>query len=158
MIVSLIINKFLYSIAGGIFSGAAGIGALSAGVVGCCRVLGDGFVLANLRALAALDADIGLCAVTLGNDPDTAVILVELLVEGGGAGADAFQAGHARNVLLDGELLHGRNLLLLYAGRQTKSPGPEENPLSLEKRRLPAHSIFNAGPLYMVYPQIAILF
>ena len=55
-------------------------------------VLGDGIVLTGLHALAALDADIGLCtAILAGDDTDAAVVLVELLVERSGAGADTGQ-------------------------------------------------------------------
>ena len=66
-------------------------------------VLGDGIVLTGLHALAALDADIGLCtAVLAGDDTDAAVVLVELLVERSGAGADTGQTRHAGRVLLHG--------------------------------------------------------
>ena len=52
-------------------------------------VLGDGTGLADLSALAALDAGHGLSACALGNDLDAAQIRVEFFVESVGAGTDA---------------------------------------------------------------------
>ena len=77
-------------------------------------VLGDGLMLTSLHALAALDADIGLGSVALGNDTDAAEILIKLLIEGGGASLDALQASHAFCAFFNSELLHKRTLLYRY--------------------------------------------
>ena len=69
-------------------------------------ILGDGVVLAGLHALAALDADIGLGTVTLGQDLNAGIVLVELLIKGLRAGTDTLQACHAGNIFLNRELLH----------------------------------------------------
>ena len=58
-------------------------------------VLGDGTVLADLSALTALDADIGLCTGALGHNLNAAQIGVEFLIKSSRAGTDTFQAGHA---------------------------------------------------------------
>ena len=44
-------------------------------------ILGNGLVLTGAGALAALDAGIGLGAVSLGDNADTGVVLVELLIK-----------------------------------------------------------------------------
>ena len=77
-------------------------------------VLGDGLMLTSLHALAALDADIGLGSVALGNDTDAAEILVKFLIESGGTSLDALQASHALCALFNNELLHKRILLYRY--------------------------------------------
>ena len=71
-------------------------------------ILGDGFMLADLHALAALDADTGLGTGALGNDLDAAQVGIEFFIESVGAGTDALQAGHALSILLDSKLLHCR--------------------------------------------------
>ena len=74
-------------------------------------VLGDSAVLTDLHALAALDADVGLGVIALGNDLDAGQIGIKLLVESGGAGLDTLQASHALLALLDSQLLHIYSLL-----------------------------------------------
>ena len=74
-------------------------------------ILSDSAVLTDLHALAALDADVGLCIVALCNDLDAGQIGIKLLVESGGAGLDTLQASHALLALLDSQLLHIYSLL-----------------------------------------------
>ena len=69
-------------------------------------ILRDCLMLANLHALAALDADIGLSACALGNDLDAAQIRIELLVESSRTSLDALQTCHALGTLFNSELLH----------------------------------------------------
>ena len=69
-------------------------------------VLGNGFMLAGLHALAALDADIGLCRTVLGNDLNAAQIGIEFLVESIGTGTDALQTCHALGIFLNSKLFH----------------------------------------------------
>ena len=76
---------------------------------GLC-ILGDGTVLTDLHALAALNADIGLCSIALGNDLDAAQIRIKFLIESVGTCTDALQACHALLILLNSELLHNREL------------------------------------------------
>ena len=64
-------------------------------------ILRNRAMLTGFHTLATLDAHIGLCTSTLGNDLDTAVILVKLLIESHGAGPDTFQAGHTLGILFD---------------------------------------------------------
>ena len=72
-------------------------------------VLGDGLVLTGAHALAALDADVGLGSIALGNDADAAEILIKLLIECFGAGLNALQAGHTFGIFLNNELLHKKD-------------------------------------------------
>ena len=69
-------------------------------------ILGDGFMLAGLHALAALDADIGLSAGALGKNLDAGIVLMEFLVKSFGASADALQTSHTFYIFLNSELLH----------------------------------------------------
>jgi hypothetical protein len=71
-------------------------------------VLGNGLMLTAAHALAALNADVGFCSIALGNDADAGQILIELLIECLGAGADTSQACHAFGILLNNELLHNK--------------------------------------------------
>ena len=74
-------------------------------------VLGNGIMLADLHALTALDANIGLCtAVFAGNDLDAAQIRIKLLIKRLGTGTDTFQASHALRIFVNHELLHNREL------------------------------------------------
>ena len=75
-------------------------------------VLGDGTMLAGLHALAALNADHGLCvAILTGNDLDAGVHGIVLLVKGRRAGLSTLQTCHALGIFLNGELLHTESLL-----------------------------------------------
>ena len=76
-------------------------------------VLGDGLVLTDLHALAALNADIGLGGTVLLNDVDAAQGNVINLIESLGTGLDTLQASHAFCALLNSELLHKRTLLYI---------------------------------------------
>ena len=65
-------------------------------------ILGDGAMLAGAHALAALDADIGLCfAVLAGNDLDAGIDGIGFLIERFGASLSALQASHAFGILLN---------------------------------------------------------
>ena len=77
-------------------------------------VLGDGAVLTDLGALAALDASLRLGTGALGNDLDAAEILMELLIECVRAGTDTLEACHAFGIFLDSELLHNENSPFMY--------------------------------------------
>ena len=77
-------------------------------------ILGNGTGLTDLHALTALDADIGLCAGTLGNDTDAGQVLIELLIKCSRASTDALQASHALYIFLNCELLHKRTLLFNF--------------------------------------------
>ena len=98
----------------------AGLGALAAAdalllvdhVNTGLGVLGNGLMLADAHALAALDADIGLGAGTLGNDPDAGQIFIEFLIESFGAGSNTLQTCHAFSIFLNGELLHNQKFSL----------------------------------------------
>ena len=74
-------------------------------------VLSDGLVLTDLHALAALNADIGLCSTVLLNDVDAAQSHIINLVESLRTGLDTLQASHAFCALNNSELLHKRTLL-----------------------------------------------
>ena len=74
-------------------------------------ILGNGLVFADLHALAALDADVGLCCIALCDDADAGQILVKLLIECLGASLNALQASHALLALLDSQLFHMYSLL-----------------------------------------------
>ena len=76
-------------------------------------VLGNCAMLADLHALAALDADIGLCTGTLSDDLDAGKIRIKLLVESLGASFHALQASHTLSGFIDSELLHTDNSPLL---------------------------------------------
>ncbi len=69
-------------------------------------ILGNGLMRTGLHALAALDADIGLCAGSLRNDLDAGIIGIELLIERLGAGTHALQTSHTFGIFLNSELLH----------------------------------------------------
>ena len=64
-------------------------------------ILGDGIMLAGAHALAALDAGIGLCNVTLGNNLNAAQAGIEFLIESFGAGLDTLQTCHTLGTLLN---------------------------------------------------------
>ena len=74
-------------------------------------VLGDGLVLTDLHALAALDADHGLGSAVLLNDVDAAQGNVIDLIESLGTGLGTLQASHAFCAFYNSELLHKRTLL-----------------------------------------------
>ena len=75
-------------------------------------ILGDGTGLADLHALAALDADHGLRAAVLAlDDLDAGLGDIIDLVECLGAGLYTLQTGHALGALLDRQLLHRIDLL-----------------------------------------------
>ena len=69
-------------------------------------ILSNGTGLANLHALTALDADIGLCATALCNHTDAGQILVEFLIKCVGAGLNTFKASHALAILINNQFLH----------------------------------------------------
>ena len=69
-------------------------------------ILGDSTELADLGALAALDAGHRLGTVALGNDLNAGKIRIKLLVEGHGTCPDALKTCHAFTVLFNGKLLH----------------------------------------------------
>ena len=69
-------------------------------------VLGDCLVLTGAHALAALDTDIGLGTVALGNDLNAAEGHIIFLIEGFRTGLDTLQAGHAFGILLNSKFLH----------------------------------------------------
>ena len=77
-------------------------------------VLGNSLMLADLHALAALDADVGLGSIALGNDLDAAEIGIKFLIESFGAGLDALQASHTFGTLFNSELLHNRELSFIF--------------------------------------------
>ena len=77
-------------------------------------ILGDCTGLANLSALAALDAGHGLGAGTLGDDADAGQIFIKGLVESIGAGANALQTCHALSTLLNHQLLHNKETLSFH--------------------------------------------
>ena len=77
-------------------------------------ILGNCLMLTGLHALATLDANIGLGAVTLGNDLDAGIVLMKFLVEGLGTSTDALQASHTGNVFLNREFLHSRGFSFMY--------------------------------------------
>ena len=83
-------------------------------------VLGDSTGLANLLALAALDADHGLGAGALCDNAQAGQILVKFLIECLGASTDALQTGHALKILLYSKLLH--NMYSLFLSSQAVSP------------------------------------
>ena len=76
-------------------------------------VLGDGLVFTDLHALAALDADHGLCFALLVYDLDAGQILMELLIESGGTCVNTLQTCHALSALFNCKLLHSKNPLYL---------------------------------------------
>ena len=69
-------------------------------------VLSDSAGLADLFALAALDAGHGLSAGTLCNDLDAGQVFVEFLEEGSGTSTDTLQACHALYILFNSKLFH----------------------------------------------------
>ena len=69
-------------------------------------ILGDCLMLADLHALTALDADIGLCSIALGDDLDAGQIRIKLLVESFGTSLNALQTSHTLGTLFNSELLH----------------------------------------------------
>ena len=69
-------------------------------------ILGDCSSLTDLSALAALDAGHGLCSAILIHNADAAQILMEFLIKGFGASANALQASHTFYIFLNGKLLH----------------------------------------------------
>ena len=69
-------------------------------------ILGNCLMFANLHALTALNADIGLCSIALCYNTDAGQVLIELLVKCFGAGLNTLQTGHAGFIFLNGELLH----------------------------------------------------
>ena len=71
-------------------------------------ILGDCASLTDLSALAALDAGHGLCSAILINNADAAQILMEFLIKGFGASANALQASHTFRTLFNHKLLHNR--------------------------------------------------
>ena len=76
-------------------------------------ILSDGFVLTCLHALAALDANIGLCAGALGNDLDAAQGDIIHLIESFRASLNTLQTSHTFTILFNNELLHKRILLCI---------------------------------------------
>ena len=73
-------------------------------------ILSDCIMFAGTHALAALDADIGLGLVALGNDLDAGQCDIKFLVEGFGAGLHTLQTCHTFGTLFNSELLHSREL------------------------------------------------
>ena len=79
-------------------------------------ILSNGLMLTDLHALAALDADIGLGTLTLCNDLQARVILMEFLIKCFGASPDTLQTSHAGDIFLNRELLHNRgSSYILYS-------------------------------------------
>ena len=74
-------------------------------------VLGDGLVLTDRGALAALDADHGLGRTLEFDDLDAGLVRIKFLVEGVGTCADAFQTCHTGGALFDSEFLHDNSPL-----------------------------------------------
>ena len=72
-------------------------------------ILGDGTVLTDLHALAALDTSHGLSLASLvGTNLDGAEGDIEFLIEGFGTSLNTLQASHALFIFLDGEFFHKR--------------------------------------------------
>ena len=71
-------------------------------------VLSNGLMLTDLHALAALNTNIGLGSIALGDDLNAGQIGIELLVESLGAGLNTLQTCHTFGIFLNGELLHGK--------------------------------------------------
>ena len=79
-------------------------------------VLGNSTSLANLSALAALDAGHGLCSTVLLNDTDAGQIFIEFLVESHRTSTHTLQACHALNIFLNGKSFHNDIFpLILYS-------------------------------------------
>ena len=76
-------------------------------------VLGDGLVLTDLHALAALDTYIGLCAGTLGNNLNAGIDGIGLFVECLGTSLHTLQTSHTFATFFNSELLHKRTLLYI---------------------------------------------
>ena len=70
------------------------------------RILGDRTVLTGRSTLAALDAGHRADLAVALNDLQAGLVLMELFIKCGRAGADALQTCHARNILLDEKFLH----------------------------------------------------
>ena len=69
-------------------------------------ILSNSLMFADLHALAALNANIGLGTVTLGDDLKAGIVLMEFLVESLGTSTDALQASHTFHILFNSKLLH----------------------------------------------------
>jgi hypothetical protein len=67
-------------------------------------------MLTGLHALTALDAGHGLGAITLGYNANAAQVFIKLFVKRLGASLHAGQASHTGFILLNSELLHGKEL------------------------------------------------
>ena len=76
-------------------------------------VLSDSTSLADLSALAALNADHRLSFALLLHDLDAGQILMELLIESGGTCVNTLQTCHALSALFNSKLLHSKNPLYL---------------------------------------------
>ena len=76
-------------------------------------ILGNCTSLANLSALAALDADHWLCLTLLLYDLDAGQVLMELLIESGGTCVNTLQTCHALSALFNRKLLHIKESPLL---------------------------------------------
>ena len=69
-------------------------------------VLGNGLMLTGTHALAALDANVGLGSVALGDDADAGQIFIKFLVERFGASLNALQTCHTLGIFLYSKLFH----------------------------------------------------
>ena len=69
-------------------------------------ILSDSLVLTDLSALAALDADHGLCASALCDDLDAGQIRMEFFIERSGASLDTLQTSHTLCTFFNNKLLH----------------------------------------------------
>ena len=81
-------------------------------------VLGDRLMLANFHALTALNADIGLCSIALGNDLDAGKIGIKFLIKCFGTSLHALQTSHTFGIFLNSELLHGREISFIIIYRR----------------------------------------
>ena len=77
-------------------------------------ILGDGVMLTGLHALAALNADVGLCAGALRHDLDAAQILMKFLIKCLRTCPDTLQTGHTLKVFFNREFFHDKTNSFMY--------------------------------------------
>jgi len=70
-------------------------------------ILRNSLMLADLHALAALDAGHGLGSITLGHNADAAQIFIKLFVKCFGTSLNALQTSHALRIFLNSKAFHG---------------------------------------------------
>ena len=108
-------------------------------------ILGNSAMFAGTHALTALDAGHGLGTGALSDHLDAGKILMEFLIECGGAGTDALQTCHALDILFNSKLLH-----------VSETPSLKYSPAIIHDTRQNSKAIFKFSKKTNISPRQAV--